>query len=349
MADMPRDLPKHVSADRTRHGKVAFYVRTGKDGHGKRIRLRAPYGSDEWWGEYRAALEGRSLASEKRPGGVEGTLGWLIDRYLDSAPFAALKPGSQQMRHNILKKIKAAGGHAKLSTIDGGHIVAGRDARAATPSAARHFVTAWRKLYEWALEAQLVKLNIADGIKTKRPKTNGGFHTWTDDEVAKFEAYWPVGTMQRLAMDILLYSGLRRSDAYRLGPQHVRNGIITITMKKTGTVVTPPLLAPLKASIDATPSGQLTYLVNKWGRPFVSASPFSKWFRSACNKADLPQCSPHGLRKAGAVRAAEGGATTEQLKSFYGWKSSAEADIYVAEANRRKLARAAGERMVANR
>jgi hypothetical protein len=49
----------------------------------------------------------------------------------------------------------------------------------------------------------------------------------------------------------------------------------------------------------------------------------------------------HGLRKAGATIAAEGGATTHQLMAMFGWKSLDEAELYTREAARRGLARTA--------
>ena len=49
-----------------------------------------------------------------------------------------------------------------------------------------------------------------------------GFHTWTDDEIAQFEAHHPIGTKPRLALALLLYTAQRRSDVVRMGRQHIR-------------------------------------------------------------------------------------------------------------------------------
>ena len=40
----------------------------------------------------------------------------------------------------------------------------------------------------------------------------GEFHTWTEEEIAQFEMRWPIGTTERLAFSLLLYTGQRRSD-----------------------------------------------------------------------------------------------------------------------------------------
>jgi hypothetical protein len=46
--------------------------------------------------------------------------------------------------------------------------------------------------------------------------------------------------------------------------------------------------------------GDLTFLVNEWGRPFTDAG-FGNWFRDRCIETGVPGRA-HGLRKAGAIR-----------------------------------------------
>lgn len=61
--------------------------------------------------------------------------------------------------------------------------------------------------------------------------------------------------------DIFVDTGLRIGDAYELGRQHVKNGVISIDTEKTGTRVTIPLLAPLAATLKAGPTGDLTFIL----------------------------------------------------------------------------------------
>ncbi len=35
------------------------------------------------------------------------------------------------------------------------------------------------------------------------------FHTWTEGEIEQFEERWSIGTRERLAFDLLLYTGQR--------------------------------------------------------------------------------------------------------------------------------------------
>jgi len=63
---------------------------------------------------------------------------------------------------------------------------------------------------------------------------------------------------------------------------------------------------------------------------------FGNWFRDACHAAGVPG-SAHGLRKAGANRAALAGATEHELMALYGWSEPRTAAIYTRKANREKL------------
>jgi integrase len=134
--------------------------------------------------------------------------------------------------------------------------------------------------------------------------------------VHRFEARHPVGSKARLALALLLLLGVRRGDLATLGRQHVRDGWIRFVPAKTRyrcrEMSEKPILPPLAGIIAASPIGGLTFLETEFDKPFTPAG-FGNWFRARCNEAGLPQCTAHGLRKAGASIAAENGATDRQL------------------------------------
>ena len=69
------------------------------------------------------------------------------------------------------------------------------------------------------------------GIKGIRIKSEG-FHTWTEEEIAQFEATHAIGTRPRLALALMLYTGQRRSDVVRMGRQYVKDGRMRIVQQK---------------------------------------------------------------------------------------------------------------------
>jgi integrase len=134
---------------------------------------------------------------------------------------------------------------------------------------------------------------------------------------------------------------VRRSDLVQLGKQHVRSGTLRFLQHKgrnrSPITLELPVLPALHAVIEASPTGDMNFLVTERGRPF-SAPGFTNWFRDRCNEAGLPHLSAHGLREAGATRAAENGATAHQLMAIFGWRTIKQAEVYTRAAERGRLA-----------
>ena len=159
----------------------------------------------------------------------------------------------------------------------------------------------------------------------------------TEEDVAAYEARWPIGTRERVWLDVIAYTGLRRGDAVRFGRQHVRNGIGRIKTAKTGMEVTLPILPVLAETLAAGPCGDLTFITGKRGNPLTKEA-FGNLFQKACNAAGINDRSAHGLRKIAATRAADRGATEAQLEVIFGWTGGRMASLYTRSANRRRLA-----------
>ena len=133
------------------------------------------------------------------------------------------------------------------------------------------------------------------------------------------------------------YLGVRRSDVVCIGRQHVRDGWLRFTTKKCPTALELPIPPELQKIIDASATGDMTYLLTDYGKGFTDAG-FGGWFRERCDAAGLPHCSAHGLRKSAATVLAEAGASAHQLMAWFGWKSLKEAERYTRSANQKKLA-----------
>ncbi len=135
----------------------------------------------------------------------------------------------------------------------------------------------------------------------------------------------------------MLYTGLRRGDAVRLGRQHVSNGVASIRTEKTDTEVMLPILPALAATLAAGPCGDLNFIVGEAGKPLTKES-FGNLFRKACRAAGVSDRSAHGLRKIAATRCAENGATLPQMNAIFGWTGARMALKYIEAANRKRLA-----------
>ena len=117
----------------------------------------------------------------------------------------------------------------------------------------------------------------------------------------------------------------------------MRNGVIRIDSEKTGMRVEIPMLAALKATIEAGPTGDLAFIVTRRGTPFNKGA-LGTAFVEAARAAGVRGKSAHGLRKAAATRAAENGATERELEAIFGWSGGRMATLYTRSANRSRLA-----------
>lgn len=326
-----------------RHGATVWYVRKRP---GPRIRIRGEYGSPEFMAAYQAALAGEAEPQKTRPAQAgKETLAGLIGLYRQSGAWLALSEQTRKQRDNIFERVIERSGAVPYAAIRRSNIAAGRDARASTPFAANNYLKAMRKLFAWATESGLLDEDPTLGVKPISVKTDG-FHEWSEEEVEAFERRWPIGTRERLALAILLYAGFRRGDAYTLGRQHIRNGVIYVRTEKKGVPVAIPVHPELKQIIDATPTGTLAFIAKKNGEPLNKFS-FGNWFRKACQAAGVPGAA-HGLRKAAAIRWAHAGATERQLMAWFGWTDPKMAALYTRRANSEKLARDMFENLVEN-
>jgi integrase len=151
--------------------------------------------------------------------------------------------------------------------------------------------------------------------KTLPARKGKGFKPWTEADVEAYYRRWPLGTHERVWLDVLLYSGLRRGDVVRYGRQHVRNGIGKMRLEKGGdqVEVTLPILPVLADTLAVGPCGDLTFIVGKQGKRFTKES-FGNAFKDACKAAGIRDKSAHGVRKIAATTAANNGATVSQSR-----------------------------------
>ncbi len=174
----------------------------------------------------------------------------------------------------------------------------------------------------------------------KRPKTNE-VRAWTDVEIAIFEKHWPVGSKQRLAFALHLFTGQRRSDVHRMTWADVSDEKILVVQQKTRRKLVVPLHSELNQILGATDRKHLTIINTEFGKPFT-VDGYSQWLRDAITGAGLPlDCQPHGLRKAAGRRLAEAGCSAHEIMSVLGHKTLAEAERYTRDADQGVLATAA--------
>src|SRR6478672_10214057 len=92
-----------------------------------------------------------------------------------------------------------------------------------TPANQRGFKKALRGFIDYCLSHNLTKVDPLLSVKMVKMKTNG-FHTWTEEEIAAYASRHAPGSKARLALELLLQTGVARCDMVRMGRQHVKGG-----------------------------------------------------------------------------------------------------------------------------
>jgi len=317
---------------------------------------------------YNTALVGERAPSPTtaKPAGPKPrwSVGYAVGFYLASEKFAALSWFTQRQRRPILETFREQYGDEDISTLDRETIVM-VVAKVRLASMQRKLRSALSDMCSVLCEETTpewirLKLNPVVGIKTKKLAQTEGWPAWTDKDCAKFEKAWPLGTHQRLAYEIMRWTGLRIRDAVRLGPEHVKqlkavNGK-TVTMISLVPIKTrkQPLsrmfaqMTPeLRRAITATPViGLQTFLVNR-GHHQIKSWPTngqpSNWFANACRDAGIRKdtgrgCAAHGLRKYRLVELLHQGWTYEQIMRLSGHTSRVTLERYLRGADRERMA-----------
>ncbi|UZW55952.1 tyrosine-type recombinase/integrase [Sphingobium sp. JS3065] len=347
-----RWLPEWVSEYRDRHGKPRYRFR--RKGFAVYTFKAAP-GTEAFRQEYQACLDGVAApsieagADRAQPGSFDD----LISRYYRSPDFLNPSERTRVVYRGVIERWRQSKpgkgkryGEAMVRDLEPRHVEKMMADMLPHRTAANMLRKRLKALMQFAIRQGMAKTNPVD--PTRPFKVEGtGFHTWTENEIAAYEAKHQLGTMARLAFDLLLFTGQRGGDVRLLGPGHVRDKRITLTQEKTGVTVSLPVLPPLAASILATPSRAMVFIVNGHGRPFTRKG-FGNKFRDWCDVAGLSECSAHGLRKAAARRFAEAGCSNQQIKSWTGHTTDSEVARYTAAADQRTLSDEAGEMLMAN-
>jgi len=332
---------KYVNAFANRGRKdkrVRYYFRRRGS---KTIPLPGLPGSEEFMAAYAAALAGlpEHLAEIGASRTLPGTINALAVSYYASDEWQKLAADTRKNRRRVVERFRAEHGDKRVALLQREHIL-GMLGAIEGPSAKRQWLKTIRGLLRAAVPT-MRRDDPTDGIAgIKMPKTKG-HHTWIDEEIAQYRAYWPLGTQQRLVMEFALETASRRGEVVRLGPQHVRNGRIRIERTHGSEDVDMPMSPELQAACDAMPKVHMTYIVTAFGKPrskYGLGNDFAKW----ANEAGLPaRCRLHGLKKGGMRRLAEAGGTAHELMAFSGHKTLTEVQRYTADADRKRLADAA--------
>jgi integrase len=320
---MTRVRLQYIHSFRDRHGKARCYFR--RPGC-KAVSLPGLPGSPEFMSAYQALLTGvTTLQKRSAERTMAGTVQALVAAYLDctptsTSPFKTLAAETKRTRKNILENFREAHGDKRIYRTEANghrvllltreHVQRMVNQKNNKPFAQRNFLNTLRAMFKWAVAEGRVPDDPTLGVTRQHSKSTG-YRTWSESDIQQYKRKHALGTMARIAIELLLTTAARHEDVVKLGPQHVRDGMITFEQTKTKGSEEAQVIIPLHPdfceALKALPSSNIvhltpatTFLTTSLRKPFKPAS-FGNWFRQCCIEAGLPNgLSAHGLRKATA-------------------------------------------------
>lgn len=324
----------HVSRTVSRHGTVMWRFRKAPVD----TYLPGAYGSPEFRAAYEAALAG--VKAPNRSTVARGSLSWLVEQYLGSVRFKNLSDSRRRTIRQELDWLRIEAGKYHFDTLKVRHIEAIMSKKDG-PQAANTVKKNLSMLYNFAAK----KLDYTGPNPAKfaeKRKTNpDGYHTWTDDEVERFLERHGAGTKARLVLLLALNTGMARQDLARAGKQLVsrKDGVDRIAYRrgKTSVAADLPILPELAEELANVPADRMLFITQDHKDAPYKVASLGNWFRARCVDAGVPG-SLHGLRKAGATRLANAGASEWEIASYLAHTDTKEAATYTKKANRSGLA-----------
>jgi len=346
-----RFLPQYVTRFKSQHGseRLRFRRKGFPSGY-----FEAALGSEEFRQEYHAFMhpgedKAKPIVAKAKP----GTLDEALNRYMSVPERLGPTAVTQQKITAVLEDFRDGRGDRpiRLVTFEAiDKIIAKKMVKSGTGNKTKGGIHAARKLrkelirfFDFCRKAGLCDTNpAADSQPVKVPvdKRTAGFHSWTEEEIQKFRDHHRLGTRERLAMELFLWTDQRRCDVHKMGRNQIQNGRIPVTQAKTGKSLWLPV-APqlLEAIVAMSPkdTSPFCFIVSRKGTAYTKES-FGNWFKDACVAAGLPHCSGHGLRKATLRRMAELEMANMPMKAVSGQTNDKTLATYTAAANQKRLA-----------
>lgn len=344
-------LPPHVYRFKSQHGSER--LRFMKKGLPSRY-FAAVFGTKPFWEEYDRFLNPDKAIEKPKPSRfAAGTVDDLVSRYFAVPDRLGPSLVTQDKVRAVIEWFREGRGdrpvkRVTFEAID--KIIAKKKIKTGTGNKTTGGIHAARKLrkelirlFDFAQATGMIDKNPArlSGI-VKAPKSEkaSGFHSWTEEEIDRFREHHKLGTRERLALELYLWTDQRRCDVHRMGRAQIQNGRLPVVQQKTGKVLWIAVAPQLLEAIIALPpewTSPFCFIVSRKGTAYTKES-FGNWFKDACVAAGLPHCNGHGLRKATLRRMAELEMANKTMKSLSGQTRDETLAGYIEGANQKRLA-----------
>lgn len=188
-------------------------------------------------------------------------------------------------------------------------------------------------IFGWARERGMVQENPASGVKAVKRQRNqpDANRPWSDAE--RHAVLDSAAAHMKPALAVMMFTGLAPGDTLALPRTFWKDGAIATRRAKTGAPVYWPVIAPLKAILDAAPDHDaLTLCANSYGKPWTVSGFRASWRKLRLELEEAGRVQPgltlYGLRHTVATILREAGQDERTIADALGQKTEAMARHY---------------------
>lgn len=323
--------PPYVQIFKDRHGKTRCYYR--RSGH--RQPIDGEPGSSFWYGNY-----ARIHASFEDRGDVvpdHETFRAAVQEYYSSARYRKLRTSTQANYRSSLDELVEILGMHRLSEFTRGSVIKIRDMLAQrSKSRAMLAIYVLRSVFDTACDNDIIDRNPAKGVTPPEGFEPKPHRKWDDVEIEAFKKR--AKPHVRRAMMVLLYTGLRVTDATNLKRDAIKQGVVRLRTQKTDTPVVIPVHSELKVELERNLPVESIWLISGAYGQQMNRNSMHTMLKREFKRLGIDDApTTHGLRKNAVVCLIEAGAEPRQIQAITG-QSLAMIEHYGREYSRDHLA-----------
>lgn len=338
----------------TSKGKIYYYYRR----EGLRLRIKGNPGDPEFLANYTRlhnAAEKAEVKAKARPGILPGSLAALIVAYKNSPEWTETAQSTKIDYLKALDPLATTYGHLSVAEMPRKFIFWLRDNYATkpsekegdppikTPRRANRIITVLSILLSWAVNREWRPDNPA--LRIPKLKTGVGYRAWTDDELEKMLTAPTTTADVRAAVILALATGQRGQDLIKMTWADYDGEGICIVQGKTRTRIWVPLHDRAQQLLNTMPRTLAPTILTRADGQSWKIDHFRHAMGEQIRAAGLVGLVTHGLRTTAAKWLAEAGCSEREIMAITGHTSSVMVSRYVREADQKKRARSAVEKV----
>ena len=259
-----RELPKYIYLQRN----GLYFQRRGWPTR----KIQNEFGTPEFWAEYADILADKGQA----PRVLTRSFAALIKSYRASPRYRNLKPRTGKDYDKYLDFFQEIMGDRNPAHLQRKDVIRLRDTNAEKVYFANYSLRVLRVLMEHCVDLGWRETNPARGVselKTSRSERE----PWPSDLLVLFRTECPLGTRERLVMELCIGTGQRIGDVLEMRWSDIRDGAVFVRQSKTSKELWVPILPELQAAL-AKASRHSVYILtnergsNKWSYRGASAA-----------------------------------------------------------------------------